>query len=149
MLFHELRHIEPDHCPLAFKEKVSERPGKFRLSNPGRTKENERTERPVRVLQSGPRPPYRVCNRFNGILLAHHPFCQFLMCMDQFFFFTGEQPVNRNPGPLGHNAGNSFFRDFFGKHLPVLLDLCEPFILLNKGAFKINNLTVADLRHTA
>ena len=47
-----LGHVEPDHRPLVVEHELGERAGELGLADAGRAEEDERADRPVRVLQA-------------------------------------------------------------------------------------------------
>ena len=55
-----LAHVEPDHRVLIVEHELGQRARQLRLADARRAEEDERADRPVRVLQSGARAPDRV-----------------------------------------------------------------------------------------
>ena len=64
VLLHVLRHVDAHHRVLVVEQKLGERARSLGLSNAGRTEEDERADRPIRILKSGARAPHRVRHRF-------------------------------------------------------------------------------------
>src|SRR5581483_10654083 len=83
MLLHEFRHVEPDHGLLIIEEKLGQRPAEFRFTNARWTEKNERADRTIRILQSRARPPYRVRNGMNRLVLADYPEFQAIFHFEQ------------------------------------------------------------------
>ena len=50
----ELAHVETDHQALVAEEDLGERPRELGLADSGRAEEEEASDRPVRVAESGP-----------------------------------------------------------------------------------------------
>ena len=59
MLLHIFRHIETNHRVLVVEQIVGERLGQLGLADAGRSKEQERADGTVRVLQAGARTAHR------------------------------------------------------------------------------------------
>ncbi len=66
-------HIYPDECILVIKEELGKGPCKLRLSYTCRAEEYKGTNRPVRILYACPRPPDRIGNSPDSLVLTHNP----------------------------------------------------------------------------
>lgn len=53
MLFHELRHVDADHRRVIIEQEAGQRLGQLGLADTRRAEEQERAQRPVRILQAG------------------------------------------------------------------------------------------------
>src|SRR5438477_9886147 len=70
VLFHVLRHVDPNHCLLVVEQEFRQSASGFGLANPRRSEKNERADRTIWILKSGARPPYRVRNGVYGFVLS-------------------------------------------------------------------------------
>src|SRR5438105_4079689 len=57
-----LRHVEAHHRALVVEHELRERARQLRLTHAGRAEEDERADRPVRILEPGARAPQRVAS---------------------------------------------------------------------------------------
>jgi hypothetical protein len=70
VLLHVLRHVEPHHGVLVVEQERGQRLGQLGLADTGRPKEQERADRPVRVLQAGARAAHGGRDRMHRLGLA-------------------------------------------------------------------------------
>ena len=70
MLLHVLGHVEPDDRLLGVEHELGQGTGELGLTDPGGSKEQEDTDRPLRVGKAGPRAPERVRDGLNRLVLA-------------------------------------------------------------------------------
>ena len=73
VLLHELAHVDAHHRLVVVEQERRQRLGQLGLADAGRPEEQERPQRPVRVVQPRPRPPHRVRHRLDRLLLADDP----------------------------------------------------------------------------
>ena len=64
VLLHVLRHVDAHHRVLVVEQELGQRARGLRLSHAGRPEEDERPDRPVRILKSRARAPHGVGHRF-------------------------------------------------------------------------------------
>ena len=81
VLLHELRHVDPDHRLVVVEQERGDRLAQLGLADAGRAQEQERADRPVRVLQAGPGPAHGVGHRLERLLLADDAACAALSSM--------------------------------------------------------------------
>ena len=85
-----LAHVDADHRRLAVEEELREGPGQLGLAHARGTQEEERADRPVGVLQSGPAAAHRVGDRVHGVVLVHHPEVDLFFEPEQLLALGGE-----------------------------------------------------------
>ena len=86
-----LRHVEPDHGPLVVEHELGEGAGELGLPHAGRAEEDERADRPVRVLEAGARAPEGVGHRLDGLVLADDALVQPLLHVDELLGLALEE----------------------------------------------------------
>ena len=99
MLLHEFRHIEPNHRRLVVEQEAGERLGELGLADPGRTEEDERADRPVRILQPCPRTTNRPRHGLHRIALPDHRLRQIVFHPEQLFALAFQHLVDRDTCP--------------------------------------------------
>ena len=72
-----LTHVDTRHHRFVIKEELCQGFGQFGLTHTRCTKEEERTDWPLRVLQSGAATAYSIGYRFYGLILSDNPLVQF------------------------------------------------------------------------
>ena len=139
-----LGHVEPDHRPLVVEHELGERPGELGLADAGRAEEDERADRPVRVLETGASAAKRVGYRLDRLLLADDPLVQALLHVDELLDLALEQPRGGDPRPRRDDRGDVVLVDLLLDHrrLGRLLALRELLLELGENA-------VADLGDAA
>ena len=68
-----LAHVDPDDGRLGVEEELRQRLGQLGLAHARRAQEEERADRAVRVLQTGPAAADGVGDGVHGVILVHHP----------------------------------------------------------------------------
>ena len=116
----ELGHVQADHAVLAAEHELGQRPHQLRLSHAGGAHEEEDADGVARVLQSGPGPAHRLGHGDHRFLLAHYPFVDILLHVEQSLCLLHGQPCHRYPGPHAYHLGHILFGD---RRLFVLLVL--------------------------
>ena len=98
------------------------------LPDAGRAEEDERADRPTRVLDAGAGPDDRVGDESHRLVLADHPLVQDLVEPQQLLPFALLEPADRDAGPGRHDLGDLVL----GHDLPQqpafadrLLELCS------------------------
>ncbi len=94
-----LGHVEPYHRALVVEHELGERLRELGLADAGRAEEDERADRAVRILEAGARPPERVRNGRDRVVLADHAAMKPLLHVDQLLGLALEQPRDRDSGP--------------------------------------------------
>ncbi len=91
---------------LVVEQKAGERLGQLGLAHPGRAEEDERADRPVRILQAGTGTANGTRYRLDGIALADDPFRQFVFHPQQLVAFAFQHLVDRDTGPTRNHMGD-------------------------------------------
>ena len=94
------RHVEPDDRALVVEHELGERPRELGLAHAGRSEEDERADRPVRVLQAGASAAERVRHRLDRDVLADDALVQALLHVHELLDLALEQAVDRDARPL-------------------------------------------------
>jgi hypothetical protein len=110
-LFHVLRHVDANHVLLVVEQRLREGFCKLRFADAGRAEKQERTDRPVRVLNSGARAQDGFRNLFYGFVLPDHALVEDVLQVQELLPLTFHQARNRNSRPFAHNFCNFFFGD--------------------------------------
>ncbi len=116
VLLHVLGHVDADHGVLVVEQKLGECTRQFGLADAGRAQENERADRTLGIAQSCARTPNRIGHALQRRVLSHHALPQPLFHVDQLLDFAFEHLRDGNAGPLGDDARDIFFVDFFLQH---------------------------------
>src|ERR671920_1989617 len=125
---HVLGHVEPDHGVLVAKQVLGERPCELGLADPGRTEENERAARAVRVLYAGEGAPYGARDGLYGLVLPDDaPVQGILHLQETRGLFLGHL-LDRDAGPHGDDLGDLILTD--GDALLLNLTLSPGFLEL-------------------
>ena len=82
MLLHVLGHVELNQGVLFAKQELGQSLGRLGFPDTGGPEEDERPRRAARVLQPGPRPPYRLGDGGNGVMLTDNPLVKLALHMD-------------------------------------------------------------------
>ena len=101
MPFAVLGHIQPNHRLLVPKQELRQRARQLRLADTRRPQEDETPDGTLRVLESRPRPPNRVGQRRNGLLLPDDAPMQLRLHSRQPQRLLLQHSAHGHPGPLG------------------------------------------------
>jgi len=108
--------------------------------------EDERSGRPVRVLQPGARPPHGVRDRRQGLGLADHALRELGLEPGEPLALRLEHLRDRNAGPLADDLGDVLGVDLFLQVLPFLLYVGEALLEGGDLLLERGDAAVADLR---
>ncbi len=112
MLFHVLGHVELDQRVLVVKEELGQRLGEFGLTDTGRTEEDERSRRALRVFEARSRATNRATQSLDGLFLSHDALVEFFFHTKQLRrLFLGEA-IDGNTGPVRQDFGDGLFIDY-------------------------------------
>ena len=111
-----LGHVQPDHRPLVVEHELRERAGELRLPDAGRAEEDERADRPVRVLEPRAGAAECVRDRRDRLVLADDALVQPLLHVDQLLRLALEQPVDRDPRPARDDGADVVLVDLLLDH---------------------------------
>ena len=88
------------------EHELGQRARELGLAHAGRAEEEERADRPVRVLQARARAAQRVGDRLDRLVLADHALVQALLHVHELLDLALHQPRDGDAGPLGHDLGD-------------------------------------------
>ena len=126
---------------LVVEHELGERLRELGLADARRAEEDERADRPVRVLQTRARAPERVGDGLDRRVLADDALVQPLLHVDELLDLALEQPVGRDPGPLRDDGGDVVLVDLLLHHRRSL-----GLRALGQLALELGQEPVADLR---
>ena len=106
MFLHVFRHVDADQRIFIVEQVFRQRFGQLGLADAGRAKKHERTDRPVRILQSGARAPHGGRNRVHCVLLADDALGKLVFHAQELFLLAFEHPVDRHAGPARDDLGD-------------------------------------------
>ena len=101
-----LGHVEPDQCVLGVEQVLRQRLGQLGLADPGRSDEDERADRPGRILEPGASAADRVGHDADRVGLADHPVVQLLLDVQQTRLVVLEHAADRNARHLTDQFGD-------------------------------------------
>ena len=113
IFLHVLTHIDSYHILLIIKQSGCQCLGKFCLTNTGRSKEQERSNRFGRVFDSCFGTKDCICNKTYTFILSDHTFMQFILQTKKFRSLAFSQFRYRNTCPTGDNPCNLIICDSF------------------------------------
>ena len=116
MLLHVFAHIDTNHVALIIKEHLSQGLSQLGLADTGRTKEDERANRTVRVLDAGTRTDNCLADSLHCLVLADNMLVQDFLQMYQLLTLARTQTRNRNTGPGADNLRDILLVDLFLEH---------------------------------
>ena len=105
-----LTHIDSNHVVLIVKQLFCQRFRKLCFTDTGRSKEQERTDRFCRILDSGFGTDDRIRNLGDCFILADNSRVKFIFQAEDLSSLAFGQFCNRDSGPAGDNSGNLFIR---------------------------------------
>src|SRR5256714_6772233 len=139
VLLHVLRHVEAYHRALVVEEKLGERACGLSLADAGGPEEDERTDGPVRVLQSRARATNGVCDRRQSLVLSDDSLAQALLHRDELLHLAFEHLRDGHARPLGDDLRNVLLVNLFLEEDAVSLKLGQLLVLLGELPFEFGN----------
>ena len=100
---HELAHVDLDERVLGAEHELGERLRELGLPDAGGAHEDERADRPLRVLQAGARASHRPADRLDRLLLADDAVVERILHVEQALGLLGADADDRDPGPHAHD----------------------------------------------
>ena len=128
--FHEFAHIQPCHGRFAPEVKRGQGLRQLTFPHPRGTREDERCDRSVRILQPYSGPPDRPRDWRHRLLLPDHTLVEHPFHLDQALGLVARHLLDGDAGPLGHDGGDVALLN--GGHA-VLGDLAVGLALLLAG----------------
>ena len=116
-----LAHVDADERLLVVEQEFGERPRRLGLADAGRTEEQERADRPVRVAEAGPRRADGVGDGLDRLLLADDALAQAVLHVDQLLDLALEQPADRDARPAADDLGDVLLVDLLLDQRPAAL----------------------------
>src|SRR5262249_61332353 len=113
------------------------------LAHTGWAEEYERPDRPLGIAQTRARAPNRVRDPLECGILSDDALPQALFHRDQFLHLAFEHLGDGNSRPLGDDARNIFFVDFFFEHAVARLAVRGE---LGELGLETRDLAILDLR---
>ena len=142
---HILRHIDPHQILFIVKQRLCQRLGKLCLADARGAKEQERAERPVRVLNACSASLDSLRDDAHGLILADNTLVQRIFEMQQLVAFALHQSCGRDTRPALDDLGDLLLRDLVAEQARLLAALRQPFLLLQL-LFRFGQIAVLQLR---
>src|SRR5665809_70823 len=111
MLLHVFRHVDLNERVLVAEEELGEGLRGLGLSDAGRSEEDERSGRTLRVLPPGTRAADRLRHGFDRIVLADDPLVEFVLHAQQSRGLFFGEAMYGDARPLGEYLSDLFFID--------------------------------------
>src|SRR5271169_107890 len=146
MLLHELRHVEADQSLFGSEHELRQGTRHFRLADARRAQEQERTNGPVRTLQSRARTPDRPGQRVDRFILRDDALVQFFFDAQQLLrlFFFNRSDGNTGPARnhifdvlAADHAGRRFVQMIFLAQRPQILALFTLFVRVEASLLEL------------
>ena len=96
---HVLAHVEAHHGLFVVEEELGQRPGELGLPHARGAEEDERADRPLRVLEPGARPPHGLGDGHDRTVLADDPAVQLLLHVEQLLGLGLLHALDGDAGP--------------------------------------------------
>ena len=106
VLLHVLAHVEAHHRLLVVEEEFGEGASQLGFSDARRPQEEERSDRPVRVLDAGARPPHGVGDGLDGLVLPDDPRSEAFLHPKELLHLRFQHSRDGNPRPPRDDLGN-------------------------------------------
>ena len=140
-----LRHVDADHRLLVVEQQLGERACHLGFANACGAEEEERTQRPVGVLQSGARPANGVRDGDHRLVLTHDPFVQAILHLQEFLDLALHEPRDRDMRPAAHDLRDVLFRHLFVQERSVAVLVVERVLALLELPFEGHELAILQL----
>ena len=145
VLFHVFAHVDTNHVLFIVKQRLRQRLGQLSLANARRTKEEERADRPVRVLDAGTAAQDGLADLFDRLILTDDALVERIIQMQQFFALAFHQFGNRDARPAGDDAGDFFLGHLVAQQRAVALGFLGDLLLVGQLFLKLRQLAVFQL----
>src|SRR4051812_18838878 len=141
-----LAHVEADGVVLGVEQRPGERARELGLADAGRAEEDERADRPPRVLDPRAGADDGVGDEPDRLVLADDALVQDLVEAQELFALALHQPRDRNAGPARHDLGDLVVGDLLAQQRVVAALLLEAGLLGVQLALELGQAPVAQLR---
>ena len=99
MLLLILAHVDTGHHGLVVEEEFGQSLGKFCLTYTRRTQEEEGTDRPLGILQTGTATAYGIGDGFDGLILTDDTFVKLFLQVEEFLLLALQHLADRYTSP--------------------------------------------------
>mmetsp|Transcript_1492 Transcript_1492/g.3233 ORF Transcript_1492/g.3233 Transcript_1492/m.3233 type:complete len:249 (+) Transcript_1492:664-1410(+) len=126
MLLHKLRHINANEGFFRIKHEIRQRFAKLRLSDAGRSKEDETRNRLTWIIEAGPRSLNGLGHNLDGLILTLDTFAQLILHRQQPFPLGLHHSIRWDTGGNCNNGSDVIGGDFISQHfasIDILADL--------------------------
>ena len=142
---HVLAHVDADEVVLAVEERRGQGLGELGLADAGRPEEDERADRPPRVLDAGAGADDGVGDQLDRLVLADHALVEDLLQAQQLVALALDQAGDRDAGPARDDLGDLLFGHLLAQQAPLALRRREALLLGAELALELGELAVAQL----
>ena len=111
VLLHVLGHVELDQGVLVVEEELGQGLGQFGLTDAGRSEEDERSTRTLRVLQAGACASDGPADRDDGLVLADDALVEFVLHAQELGRLFFGEAIDRDAGPHREHFGDRVLVD--------------------------------------
>ena len=108
---HVVGHVDLHHVVDISEHELGERASKVGLAGAGRADEEERADRPARVLQPGAGAADGAADRLDGFVLSDDLRVQRLFHLEELLGLLLGEPADRDPGPHRDDLGDVLVGD--------------------------------------
>ena len=142
---HVLRHIDTHQILFVVKQRFGQCLGQFRLADARGAEEQERAERPVRILNAGAAALDGFGDDTHSLILPDDTLVERVLQMQQLVALALHQACGRDARPALDDLGDLFLRDLVAKQARFLAVLRQLFLLLEL-LFCLGQIAVFELR---
>ena len=142
------RHVDANHRPFVIEQELRQRSRQLRLTDAGRSQEDEAPQWTVRVLQSCSSAPDRVTHRADGLFLANDALVDPLFHVDELLDLTFYQSLDRDTGPLADHLGDIVGVDLLFQEFARRLRLAEASLLFLELLLLLDQLAILKFRRS-
>ena len=146
---HVFGHIDAHQVVFIVKEAIGQRFGQLGFAHTGGAQEQEAADGPARIGDTSPGTLDGFGDKAHRFILAHHPFVDHFVQVQQLLPFSFHQTAYRDAGPFGYNVGDLPFGDgvvhqsIFGVLFAFTFSLLELFFQRRQiGVFQLGGLFV-------
>src|SRR3954447_16957485 len=140
-----LAHVEADGVVLGVEQRPGERARELRLADPGRPEEDERADRPARVLDPRAGADDGVGDEADRLVLSDDALVQDLVEAQELLALALHQPRDRDAGPARHDLADLVVGDLLAQQRVVAALLLEARLLGVQLALEVRQPPVAQL----
>ena len=145
VLFHELGHVDADHCALVIEQELGERLAELGLADAGGSEEEEGADGAVGVLEAGACAADGVADGGDGLVLPDDSPLDAVLHIDELFLLAFEEPCDGDARPLRDDLGDVLGPDLLLEEPAVFLELDQLVVRGCKLALELGYAAVSDL----